>query len=416
MKRNKSLPEPEMSASGEDQKALEERIKQALYGGQRLLGPEGALTGMLQKIINSAMEGELNNHLEESKASGDSNRRNGKLTKRVKSEGGEIEIITPRDREGSFQPKIVEKWGRTINTGLNEHILSLYSLGNSVSDIQYHIKQIYGLDYSAGLISSVTDSVLPELLDWQQRTLSSFYSVVYIDGVHFKTREEGHSKSKIIYSIYGVNADGAREVLGLYTRDSEGANDWGLVLMDIQRRGVEDVLFFCFDGLAGLSDAVSKVYPKSSLQRCIVHMIRNSVKFVSTKDIRAVCADLRKIYTASDTRQAALALEVFIQKWPKYPRIGEIWTTAWEDIITFLNYGNEIRKMIYTTNPVESLHSEIRRITKTKGSFCNEKALLKQVFISIIYGKGGWQRHVSGWKAISAELAEKYGERYTKHL
>ena len=416
MKRNKSIPEPEMSASGEDQKALEERIKQALYDKQRLLGPNGVLTEMLQKIINSAMEGELNNHLEESKASGESNRRNGKLTKRVKSEGGEIEIITPRDREGSFQPQIVEKWGRTVNTGLNEQILSLYSLGNSVSDIQYHIKQIYGLDYSAGLISSVTDSVLPELLDWQQRTLSSFYSVVYIDGVHFKTREEGHSKSKIIYSIYGVNADGEREVLGLYTRDSEGANDWGLVLMDIQRRGVEDVLFFCFDGLAGLSDAVSKVYPKSSLQRCIVHMIRNSVKFVSTKDVRAVCADLRKIYTASDSRQAALALEVFIQKWPKYPRIGEVWTAAWEDIITFLNYGSEIRKMIYTTNPVESLHSEIRRITKTKGSFCNEKALLKQVFISIIYGKGGWQRHVSGWKAISAELAEKYGERYTKHL
>jgi putative transposase len=416
MKRNQNETPQEQSAADMEQKALEERIKQALYEGQRLLGPNGALTGMLQKVINSAMEGELNNHLEESKASGESNRRNGKLRKRVRSEGGEIEIITPRDRDGSFQPQIVEKWGRTVNTGLNEHILSLYSLGNSVSDIQYHIKQIYGLDYSAGLISSVTDSVLPELLDWQQRTLSSFYSVVYIDGVHFKTREEGHSKSKIIYSIYGVTAEGKREVLGLYTRDSEGANDWGLVLMDIQRRGVEDVLFFCFDGLAGLSGAISKVYPKSSLQRCIVHMIRNSIKFVSSKDVRAICADLRKIYTASDVGQARLALEVFIQKWPKYPRIGDIWTTAWEDIITFLNYGTEIRKMIYTTNPVESLHSEIRRITKTKGSFCNEKALLKQVFTSIIYGKGEWQRNVSGWKVISVELEQKYGERYTKHL
>lgn len=412
----KKSPTAPTGADAPESSPLEEQIKSAMYSGRRLLGPDGALTGMLQNIINSCMEGELQNHLDEARAAGLPNRRNGKLGKTLKSEGGPIEVLTPRDRDGTFQPQIVEKWGRTLNTGLNEHILSLYSLGNSVADIREHLRQLYGLEYSTGMISSVTDSVMPALLEWQQRQLRGFYTVVYVDGVHFKTREEGHSKSKVIYSLYGVDAEGQREVLGLYTRDSEGANDWGQVLLDVKRRGVEDVLFFCFDGLAGLSDSISKVYPASGLQRCIVHMIRNSVRFVAEKDMKAVCGDLKKIYTSADGRQAELALEVLVGKWPKYPQIGRIWGAAWEDATTFLAHGDEVRKMIYTTNPVEALHRQIRKVTKTKGSFCNEKALLKQVYISLEHGRGGWRRRVQNWKAISLELQEVYGERFTRHL
>jgi transposase-like protein len=293
----------------------------------------------------------------------------------------------------------------------------LYAQGNSCSDIRHHLQTIYGLDYSTGAISEVTEQVSAEITQWQQRDLLPFYAVLFLDGVYFNTRDGGKSSKRVSYSVYGVDADGNRDVLGIYLRDSEGAHEWGRILEDLQRRGLEDVLYVCVDGLSGFSDAISEVFPKAIVQRCIVHMVRNSVRFVSDKDRKAVCMDLRKIYTSSDVTQAEIALEAFKLRWDKkYKEIAISWKKDWDDLVPFLDYGENIRRMIYTTNSVEALHRQIRKVTKTKGSWVNDKALIKQIYLTLFYGKGGWNRQVFNWNAISKELLEAFGSRFEKHF
>jgi transposase-like protein len=238
-----------------------------------------------------------------------------------------------------------------------------------------------------------------------------------LDGIYFKTREDGKSATKVIYSVYGVDAEGNRDVLGIYIRSTEGSLEWGRILEDLRKRGVEDVLYFCVDGLTGFSKAIFEVFPHSIVQRCIVHMIRSSTKFVSDKHIKAVCADLRTIYTAADLVQAEIALKAFKLKWDsQYPEIGKAWEKDWDELIPFLDHGEHTRRMIYTTNSVEALHRQIRKITKTKGSWANDKALIKQIFLTLFYGSDGWNRKVFNWNAISRELLLTFGERFEKHL
>lgn len=388
-----------------------------LYKGDPILGEKGVFTNLLQSFVNAALEGEMDNFLNESKSRNLENRRNGYTSKELRSTAGPLSIQTPRDRSSDHEPVIVKKRERELSGGLDEIILSLYARGQSVEDVRFQLQQIYGLEVSAGAISAVTDRVWSEILEWQQRPLAAFYTIIYLDAIHYKVREEGKVISKAIYTVYAVTIDGQRDILGLYLSQSEGARQWGLILEDIKRRGVEDVLFFSVDGLTGFKDVIEQSFPLSTLQRCIVHKIRNSTRYVSDKDIKALCSDLRKIYTASDRHQALIALEAFAEKWnTKYKEIKPSWEADWDDLMGFMDYGQNIRRMIYTTNPVEAVHRVMRKVTKTKGAWSNDKGLLKQLYLTLKYNERSWKRTAFNWKVIQRELMEEFGERYTRHL
>lgn len=394
-----------------------EEIKSGLYSGKRWLGPDGVFTGLLQSFVDAALEGEMDVHLDQQQKEGQKNRRNGHGLKKVKTEGGEMELRPPRDREGSFEPIIVEKRKRSLQTGLDEVILSLYAKGNSVEDINRLLYDIYGVQYSTSAISMITDRVWSEILAWQQRPLQGCYTVVYLDGIHFRVKQEGVFEEKCVYTVYGIDCEGERDILGLYTDQSESASTWGQILEDLVRRGVKDIIFACVDGLSGFKQSIEQVFPKAIVQRCIVHKIRNSVRFVPDKDLKKTCADLRTIYTAANELQARQALEVFRNKWGKQgERIANMWEKDWEESMAFMAFGAHLRRMIYTTNPVEAVHRIIRKVTKTKGAWISEKALTKQLYLTLMSSKQSWKRKAFHWKAIQLELMEKFGERYAQWL
>lgn len=396
--------------------ARRKEVLSRLYKGDPILGDGGIFTEMLQSMVNAALEGELDQSLKD-KPPRDYNRRNGHTSKVVRSTAGPLTIKTPRDRNGEHNPILIKKWERELGSGIDEIILSLYARGQSVEDVRYQLRQLYGLEVSAGVISSVTERVWEEIIEWQQRPLFSCYVIVYLDAIHYKVREAGQVISKAIYTCYGINVEGQRDILGLYLHESEGSRQWGLILEDLNRRGVEDVFFFCVDGLTGFTEVIEQIYPRSIVQRCIVHMIRTSTRFVSDKDIRKVCSDLRKIYTAANRQQAETALEAFGQAWDdKYKEIRPKWEKNWEELMAFMDYGENIRRMIYTTNPVEALHRIMRKVTKSKGAWSNDKGLIKQLYLSLKYNEKGWKRKAFHWTAIQRELLVKFGERYEKYL
>jgi transposase-like protein len=397
--------------------AIRNEMLSRLYKGDPILGEKGVFTNLLQSFVNAALEGEMDNFLQEAKDDSTENRRNGHTSKSLRSTAGPLSIQTPRDRSGDHEPVIVKKRERELGTGLDEIILSLYARGQSVEDVRFQLHQIYGLEVSTGAISAVTDRVWSEIIEWQQRPLATCYTIIYLDAIHYKVREDGKVISKAIYTVYSVTTDGQRDILGLYLSQSEGARQWGLILEDIKRRGVEDVLFFSVDGLTGFKDVIEQSFPFSALQRCIVHKIRNSTRYVSDKDIKAVCRDLRKIYTASDREQALIALEAFGEQWnAKYKEIKPSWEADWDDLMVFMDYGENIRRMIYTTNPVEAVHRVMRKVTKTKGAWSNDKGLLKQLYLTLKYNEKSWKRTAFNWKAIQRELMGYFGERYTRYL
>lgn len=352
-----------------------------------------------------------------SRAIGVSNRRNGHTHKTVRSSAGPMEIHTPRDRIGEYDPLLIKKWERDLGTGIDDIIISLYARGHSVQDVRYQLRQLYGLEVSAGVISSVTDRVWSEIIEWQQRPLATCYAIIYLDAIHYKVRESGHIISKAVYTCYGVSSEGQRDVLGLYLNESEGARHWGLILEDIQLRGVEEVLFFCIDGLTGFKDIIEAVYPMSIVQRCIVHMVRSSTRFVSDKDRKAVCRDLRKIYTSANRQQAEVAMEAFGQAWDKkYKEIRPKWEKNWDELMAFLDYGQHIRRMIYTTNPVEALHRVMRKVTKSKGAWSSDKGLIKQLYLALMHNEKSWKRKAFNWLSIQRELIDKFEDRYERFL
>lgn len=392
-------------------------IVNRLYKGDPIVGNGGIFTDMLQAIVNAALEGEMDEHLKENKVVNKSNRRNGHTQKTVKSRVGPLEIYTPRDREGEHVPTLVRKWDRELGAGLDEIIISLYARGQSVEDVRYQLRELYGVEVSAGTISAVTDRVWSEIVEWQQRPLAECYTIVYLDAIHYKVREDGKIISKAIYTAYGISVDGVRDVLGLYLNESEGSKNWGLILEDLKRRGVDDVIFFCIDGLAGFKSVIEDVFPKSIIQRCIVHMIRSSTRFINTKDRRFVCNDLRAIYAASDRDQASVALMAFGEKWDsKYKGIRQKWEAEWDELVAFMDYSQNIRRMIYTTNPVEALHRRMRKITKSKGAWSNDNGLLKQLYLALMHNRKSWNMKALGWISVQKELMEKFGDRYEKHL
>lgn len=414
--KKKRAPNSELEELVPDDDKRKEMLSR-LYAGDPILGEGGIFTDMLQAFVNAALEGELDHHLKAGDVSGHRNRRNGHTSKLVRSVAGPLDVKTPRDRQGEHEPKLIKKWERELGTGLDEIILSLYARGQSVEDVRYQLHQLYGVEVSSGAISAVTEQVWNEIVEWQQRPLSGCYPVVYLDAIVFKVRGDGRVINKAIYTIYGVNAEGQRDILGLYLNETEGSRQWGLILEDIKRRGVEEVLFFCVDGLKGFKEVIQTVFPRSIVQRCVVHMIRSSTRFVSDKDIKTLCADLRKVYTAANREQASIALEVFGQRWDeKYKEVRQKWEENWDELMAFMDYKEDIRRMIYTTNPVEALHRVMRKVTKTKGAWNSDKALLKQLYLTLQYTEKSWKKNAFNWKVIQRELIEQFGEPYSRWL
>lgn len=413
--RKKILVEDKLSALIPDPVKRQEIIGR-LYKGDKILGENGIFTEMLQALVNAALEGEMVDHMDQVDESFP-NRRNGHTNKQVRSTLGPLDIKTPRDRLGEHEPILIKKRERELGTGIDEIILSLYAFGQSVEDVRFQIKKIYGVELSTGTISAITDKVWSEIIDWQQRPLQSCFPVIYLDGIVYKIREDGRVLNKVVYTVYGVNVDGDRDILGLYLSENEGSRQWGLILEDLKRRGLEDVFFFCVDGLTGFKDVINEVYPLSMVQRCIVHMIRSSTRFVSYQDIKEVCVDLRKIYTSANREQAKLALDVFCKKWDaKYKEIGSKWSQNWDELMVFMDYKKDIRRMIYTTNPVEALHRVMRKVTKSKSPWPSDKALLKQLYLTLHYSEKSWKKKSFNWIIVQKDLSQQFGERFSRCL
>lgn len=356
---------------------------------------------MLTKVtVERALNAELDEHLgyERNEESSNANSRNGTTSKTLRTEDGQFQLDTPRDREGSFRPKLVKK-NQTRFTSMDDKILFLYAQGMTTREIVKTFKELYDADVSPSLISKVTDAVIEEVIEWQSRELDAVYPIVYLDCIVLKIRQDKQVINKSVYLALGVNMEGRKELLGMWLSENEGAKFWLSVLTEIQNRGVKDILIACVDGLKGFPDAINTVYPETQIQLCIVHMIRNSVKYVPWKDYKAVTADLKKIYQATTEESALQSLSDFSEKWDEqYPQISRSWRNHWENLNTLFNYPADIRKAIYTTNAIESLNSVIRKATKKRKVFPTEESAKKVVYLAVRQASEKWTMPIRNWK------------------
>lgn len=367
--------------------ALAEIMGRVQDEGLELLGNNGVLKGLVKQIMEAALEAERTDHLGYEKGDpagrGSGNSRNGSSPKRVLTDAGDVDLDVPRDRNGQFEPQLVPKHARRIE-GFNELVCGLIAKGMSVRDVQDHLQQIYGVETSPELISKISDAILPELKAWQERALDDIYPIMYLDAIVVKVRDNHTVINKAVHIAMGVDVDGRKQVLGMWIEKQEGAKFWLGVLTELKNRGVNDVLIVCCDGLTGFPDAIEAVWPKATVQTCVVHLIRNSVRYVSYKDRKKICAALKPVYAAPTIEAAANALDDFELEWgDRYPAVVELWRRNWERFIPFLAFDKEIRKVIYTTNAIESLNYQLRKITKTKGHFPTDDAVLKLMYMGI---------------------------------
>lgn len=398
----------------EKQKTLDDYIQElgeGLRQGKGLTGQGGVLTPLIKQVIEASLEGELDHHLQQ-QAPGTGNRRNGHTQKNLKSSMGSIEIFTPRDRHSSFSPEVIPKGQRNLPGDLDEKIIGLYGLGMSYSDIQQHISQMYGLHVSDGLINSITDRVIPAIRQWQSRPLERLYCVVWMDAMHFKVRQDGRVITKAVYTILGVSSKGEKEVLGLYLGDNESASFWMQVLTDLSQRGIEDILIACIDNLRGFSQAIESIFPHSEVQLCVIHQIRNTLKYVNWKDYKELLSDLKSVYKAPSKDIAEHNLDIFEQKWgKKYPKAIESWRRNWDRLSNYFKYPEPIRRLVYTTNTVEGYHRMVRKVTKSKGAFTSDMALLKLVYLATINFQNRWQNKIFAWPTIFNQLSIYFENR-----
>ena len=365
-----------------------------------LTGNKGVFTPLIKQVLEAALEGEMDSHLEETRED-ENNRRNGHTQKNLKSSLGALEIFPPRDRNGTFDPQIIEKRQTILPGDLDDKILGLYGLGMSYSDIQSHISEMYGISLSDGVLNSITDRIIPAIREWQSRPLERLYAIVWMDAIHFKIREEGKVITKAVYTVLGVNMKGKKEVLGLYLGQHESASFWLQVLTDLSQRGVEDILIASIDNLKGFADAIESIYPKTEVQLCIVHQIRNSMKYIPWKHYRAFVADLKKIYQASTFDIAEHQLSELEKKWGKnYPVVIQSWKNNWPRLSQYFKYPEPIRKLIYTTNTVEGYHRMVRKVTKSKGAFTSDMAMLKLVYLATLQFNKRWTNCIRNWPVI----------------
>lgn len=379
----------------------------------QITGSNGLIQQLTKRVVETALNAEMTETLgyERNERTASSNARNGKTSKKVITNNGEVAIDIPRDRNGEFEPQLLKKHQTRFNL-FDDKIISMYARGMTTRDIQGHLNEIYGVEVSPDLISNVTDAVIKDAREWQSRTLDDFYAVVYLDALVIKARSEGKVINKAVYTAIGINFEGKKEVLGLWMGENEGAKFWLSVITEIKNRGVKDILIACMDGLKGFPEAMNAVFPQTRIQLCIVHMVRNSAKYVSYKNIKEVCADLKTIYNAP-TEQAGLdALESFSQKWdPKYPLISKSWRANWENLNEMFSYPEEIRRVIYTTNAIESLNFSLRKVTKNRAAFPNDDAILKILYLALTNASKKWTMPIRNWGAALNQFAIYFGDR-----
>lgn len=398
-----------------DFEAFVRQAGEQLRSGKPLTGSDGIFTPLLKRVIEASLEGELDDHLKETRST-DKNRRNGHTRKNIQSSLGGFDIFSPRDRNSSFEPQILPKRQRVISEDIDKKILGLYGLGMSYADIQHHLKDMYGVEISDGTLTAITDRIIPAIKEWQNRPLDSVYPVIWLDAMYFKVREDGVVKTKAIYSILAVSVDGQKEVIGIYFGDSEAASFWRRVLNDLKMRGVQDICIACIDNLKGFAEAIEDVFPRTDVQLCLVHQMRNSMKYINWKDLKAFVKDLKQIYKAVNADMGLHYLGQAEEQWGhKYAVVFKSWRSNWERLSRFFDYPAVIRKLIYTTNPIESYHRMVRKVTKTKGAFSSEDAIVKQIYLATINANTKWQGQMFGWTTIRTELVNYFGDRLLKN-
>ena len=391
-----------------------EQFANDLKAGKSIGGANGALGSLIKQLTEAALAAEIDSHLAKDLSN---NRRNGYSSKTMKSDHGTFELDVPRDRNGNFEPEIVKKNQTSMTSEIEDKILSLFALGNSYSQIAKYIEDFYCVGFSKATISAVTDKIIPMLNEWKTRPLETVYPFVFLDAIHYKVKEDGKYIAKAFYTVLGVKVDGKKEVLGLYLNESEGAKFWLQVLTDLQNRGVKDILIASVDGLKGFPEAIKAIFPNTEVQLCIIHQIRNSLRYVVSKDQKEFMKDLRPVYEATIKELAEEELLKLDEKWgKKYPIVLQSWQNKWENLSVYFKYPPEIRKVIYTTNIIESVHRQFRKLTKTKGAFPNDNSLLKLLFMGIKNAEKKWTMPVWNWSLTLSQLAIFFEGRLDNEL
>lgn len=402
-----------MGRQKQDKPVSDELIDELLKQGRKPEDIHALLKQLTKAVVERAMQAEMKEHLGYEKhdpaGANSGNSRNGVTRKTLTGEFGEVEIATPRDRNGAFEPQIVRK-NQTRWTGFDDKILSMYARGMTTREIQGHLEEMYQVEVSPSLISEVTDGIMEQARAWQNRPLEPFYGVVFLDALYVKMRHEGRVENRAVYVALGINLEGRKEVLGLWTSANEGAKFWLNVLTELRNRGVKDVYLVCVDGLKGFPQAIEAIFPHAQVQLCIVHMVRASLNYVTWDNRKKVVADLKPIYKASTADEAEQQLNEFEKKWPKYPAIVRLWRDQWAQVIPFFAFPEEVRKVVYTTNAVESLHMSLRKIIKTRGSFPTEEAAIKLLYLALTKVAAKWET-VQSWKQMLNYLDTYCGDR-----
>ena len=402
----------------EEQRARRELISELLSAAN--VQNMDDIRELFKETIAEFMQGSLEAELDEElgyepydvKNKNTENSRNGHSKKMLRTSMGKVEIDVPRDRKGDFEPKILPKNQTSISQDMEEKIFSMYAKGMSVSDIEEHIRDIYGLDVSDTTVSRITDKVLPAAKEWQQRPLESIYAVVFLDAIHYHVRSEGHIVKKAVYIAIGINMDGKKDVLGMWVGENESARFWAGVLNSMRNRGVDDILIACTDNLTGFAQAIEAVFPQTDIQNCIIHQLRNSSKYVSYKELKALMADLKKVYTAADEESAMSALDDFAAVWDsKYPKISKSWYDNWANLSTYFKFPQELRKLIYTTNTIEGFNRQLKKVTKAKSVFPTDDSLFKMLYLAMKDITKKWTGRRQDWSQIYAQLVIYYGDR-----
>jgi len=390
---------------------------QDIMNGKSISGKDGVLAPLVKQLVEAALEAELESHIAQDVFAGNKNRKNGSSSKTIKTESGTFILDTPRDRAGSFDPQLVKKNQTHLTNDIEEKVLSMYSLGLSYADISKHIEDMYKIELSKGTISNITDKIITKVKEWQDRPLEPIYTFIWLDAIHYKIKDGGKYDTKAVYTVLGMDKDGKKDVLGLYIGESEGANFWLGVLTKLQNRGVKDILIASVDGLNGFPEAIKSIFPKTEVQLCVVHQIRNSLKYVASKDQKEFMKDLKLVYQATSKEIAEDELLKLDEKWgKKYPIVLNSWNNKWENLSHYFKYPYPIRKIMYTTNIIESVHRQFRKLTKTKGAFPSKDSLLKLLYMGIQNAKEKWTQPVHNWSQTISQLAIFFEGRLDEYL
>jgi len=397
MEKQKGLP---------DYESVKKAALEQFRSGKSLYGKNGAFAPLLKEFLEAALQEELETHISDESQNEVSNRKNGKVSKTVRTNDERLNWLTSRDRNGSFEPEIIKKRETILADSLQDRIIGMYGLGMSFRDISQHIEEMYDMRISHDTLSAITERIMPLVKEWQSRPLDSLYCIVWLDAMHYKVKDQGKTRSRAVYNVLGITLEGKKELIGVYVSENEGANFWLSVLTDMQNRGLKDMLIACIDNLSGFEQAILSIFPQTEVQSCVVHQIRNSLKYVASKDQKPFLAELKEVYKADTKELAEVRLVELAEKWmKKYPVVIQSWQNNWHKLSTYFKYSEPIRRIIYTTNTIEGFHRQVRKVTKTKGVFPNDDALMKMIYLAHKNISKKWTQPLQNWSLTISQLA-----------